>query len=375
MGYSLPVGISLLCSSLCSTVEAQPLAVASPGKYLSLEGESLADGFGYLSNYRHMLFDGELRGSAKLFKELRLREDYRDHSFSVGRVWSGVTLDVSTCDFDNVSRTFTANSTSTPSRVFSGVVVWPSVSGLPASKPAPWGGRSGALRFPFANNWVFPGNADICADFVFTGGILASQNTWTSSTGWYQLDGFGTGWRNPSWMVLYGNGCHDSSWSLGGVVVLDSATHGKNDPNPAFRNMHVLQTQSFGTARGRPVVHAVSIRGVTTGMSFPAVTCEKLYLDLTVAAEYLHLAADSRTSMASSPMVKIPFNPLVVGAELWAQAAWHDSKTNALLLSKASRTAIVDLPRVYRRASLLRTPAGIVGPDRTTSFNPILLWR
>jgi hypothetical protein len=63
---------------------------------------------------------------------------------------------------------------------------------LPASKPAPWGGRSGALRFPFANNWVFPGNADICADFVFTGGILASQNTWTSSTGWYQLDGFGT---------------------------------------------------------------------------------------------------------------------------------------------------------------------------------------
>ena len=228
---------------------------------------------------------------------------------------------------------------------------------------------------PFSNSWAFPGRTDACLDFGFAGGTLASRRAWSATSGWYQLDGYGTGWRNPSWMVLYGNGCRDTSWSLGGVLVLDSATHGVTDPNPSFRNMHVLRTQSFGTARGRPVVHAVSVRGTTTGVMFPSVTCENLYLDLTVTAEYLYLSADSRTSMASSPLVTIPFNPLAVGAELWGQAAWHDSQTNELMLSKASRTAIVDLPRSYRRVAILGTPNGTTGPDKDPSFNPILIWK
>jgi hypothetical protein len=376
MKVSLLLGFSGLgFSSLGSIVGAQSLPVASPGSYLSHEGESCADGFGYLAAYRHMMFDGEIRGRARILKEIRLREDYRNHNFSVGRIWSSVTLDVSTCDLDKASATFTANPTSTPARMFSGLVVWPSLGGIPNRLPATFGGRTGALRFPFSSGWVFSGTTDVCLDFVFTGGVLASQNAWTKTSGWYQLDGYGRGWRNPSWMVLYGDGCRDSSWSLGGVVVLDSATHGPGDPRPTFRNKHVLRSQSFGTARARPVVHAVSVRGTTTGVVFPGLTCEKLFLDLSTPTQYLHLIADVRSSFASSPLVMIPFNPLAVGAELWAQAAWRDSQTNRLRLSRASRTAIVGLPRRYRRAALLGTANGTTGPVADPSFNPILLWK
>ena len=371
MRVSCSIGISVLGCALA----AQSVTVSSPYRFGTIEGESWADEFGHQPSYRHMLFDGELGGRVMTIKSVRLREDYRDQYASIGRSWNRITLDLSTCDFSKRNRVFSQNPTSTPTRVFSSGVVWPTIQGRPATVPTAWTGRNGALRFPFSRGWSYTGTTDVCLDFQFAGGVLATRGSWSGGQGRYQLDSFGTGWRNGAWMLTYGRGCRDSSWSLGGVIVVDSATHGSLDPNPSFRNRHVFQTQSFATARGKPVVHAIGIGGHPVGVTCPGVTCEKLFDDLSLPIVFLSFVADGQTSMARSPFVTAPYSPAVVGAEVWGQAAWADSANGALRLSKAARTTIVDLPRVYRRSALVGLPTGTVGPTGDSAFNPILNWR
>ena len=182
--------------------------------------------FGEWQAARLMFFDGEMRTSVMVMKEVAARHDYRDydnhnhnHNNGQGRTWSKVTLAISTCDITKINQNFSLNPTTTPSKVFDASVTFPTMSGYPSSMPAPW-----ALRFPFSIPWLNNGTADICLDFDFNGGMLANGRSW--STGWYQTyytDAFNGGDRSTGNYTVMGTGCTDSasSFPASGIVFTD----------------------------------------------------------------------------------------------------------------------------------------------------------
>ncbi len=86
-----------------------------------------------------MLFDGELRNAAIGIKEIAFRDDYYAHTLhtGMGRSWSQVTIDMAMCDTANLSSIFANNAKSLPTRVFSGALAWPTLTGHPTMLPGP----------------------------------------------------------------------------------------------------------------------------------------------------------------------------------------------------------------------------------------------
>ncbi len=362
------------------------LQSTSPKDFLSKEGEGIAQWFGAYSNGRIMMFDGEHRNSSFQIKEVALRLDYTQHygTTTAARKWTNVTLDVSPCDLTQLSTTFSQNPTATPNRVFGAAVSWPLGSGLPATFPAPWGGATGALRFPFQKPWSYSGKADICLDFDFNGGTI-SNSAWKTEAFTYQLDGYVTG-TNFSLGTPFslgnggtgsGPGCADSGQSnIRGFVVPILTTFGPTYLIASKRNMHELRIEVYGTAPSRPVVSAVSLGGSTSGTVFPGVSCNNLYIDPSQPTFYGLLTADSSgITFQSFPLY--PYTPAATGARLWFQAAWNDSNTGLLKLSRAAWNSVPRQGRSYARSTVhqpdpTKKKQSGNGPTQDPLWNPIL---
>ena len=146
-------------------------SVKAPPGFGSIEGAGNYFDFGSWANGRLMLLDGEMRGSARALKAVELRLDHRRYvNGAQGRWWRNLAIDVSHCDIDKASATFSQNPVTTPTRVFSASVALPTQRGLPAELPAAWGGPKGRMRYPFRSAFPYDGKRDLCMDADFTGG-------------------------------------------------------------------------------------------------------------------------------------------------------------------------------------------------------------
>ena len=344
---------AIFCSflTLCVAVPAQ---VTSPSGYDTLEATLSCRAFGGYSNGRQMYLDGEVRGTAMVIKDLSFRVDYRDHTAvtGYGRSWSRVTLDIANADISTASLTFSQNQLTTPTRVFQGKVTWPPLAGLPLADPPPWGGPNGELRFGFRSPWRYDGRTDLSLDFDFAGGTLGNNYAWHPlyfrqyylDSYPYKSTSFAVNMGRP---VLYGKGdvnggCVDAASTLprGGYVVMYSDTREYFGTNPA--QQFFFYTRTHWTAPSQPVVHAVALAGVPLGVTLPGVTCNKLYLDMSVPRVIYHGTADTRGDFLNR-IGSMPYIGSWVGLELWAQGAWLDSSTLELLLTRAAMNRVMRL--------------------------------
>ncbi|MCB9869216.1 MAG: hypothetical protein H6837_05110 [Planctomycetes bacterium] len=355
----------LLVSLLLAAASTAQVDVCTPSGYLSTEGEWYAYRLGAYPEARYMRVDGELRGAPRLIDEIAHRFDYRSHSTStaMGRTFTNVSLRVAHCDFDKLTRTFAAVPTTTPALVFSQNVTWPSVTGRPLTNPAMWASTNGSLRFPFKQGFVYTGAADLCLDFDFSGGTLANNSAWGTSTArTYYLDGYPSRYYNYGSLTVYGLagtnvGCVDSGTAnnIGGLGYVYAYLYGPNYATTSYRNLYRIYSYSYYTATGKPLVWGLSLGGKPDGVGFPGVSCNKLFLDLskpTVTGSY----TTSTTSTSTFYEIAwVPYGASLVGIELWWQGAWLESTTNQLMFTRAARSELPPLPvKTYRQATLLQ---------------------
>jgi hypothetical protein len=380
------VAALLCCTTLmvCADTAAQSYA-SSPRGLLSTEGDVESYLFGAYPDARHMLFDGELRNSALLLREVALRDDFRPNTTtsSMGRRWSDVKLSIGECDMNSVFPTFSQNSI-TPTRVFSGTVAWPTNTGVPTTLPTNW-----TKKFPFSTTWPYSGSRDICLDFDFNGGVLANNAAWATNKIYnYYLDAFPSATANVAPQTHYGKalrqGCIDSGGAQGATNFLNCTAYGDNHHDPKLRGKYRLYTFSYFTAQGRPVANVVNFVGIPGGFPFSGITCNLLYLDIRrFLLVNVSLAAPRPGAWSGyvypswTPDGIVPINPAWTGLEMWAQAMFDDSKTTGTKLSRATMIRIPQKPRVVHRSALVQTHAKNkrsfgYGPYTAPKHNPIL---
>jgi hypothetical protein len=357
----------------------------SPPDLLTKEGPGVADGFGTYPASRLMLFDGELQGKAGAINEVALRGN--DQSYTalngMGRSWSNVTLDVADCDMAKLTNTYSQNPTSTPSRVFSGGIAFPTRTGAPLVRPDLFGSVTGHMKFPFTSAWVYSGTQSICLDFDFTGGTLANSAPWSGAQNIaYSLDGYVVGATSASGQEsVYGKslqqgGCQDTgaNFGFGAYVSVSATTYSLSAPqNPG---QIVFRVTSLFTAPNKPVIHAYNISGSVNGNPFPGVACNQLFVALDPLTLFMtRIAPGPSTYALVNYDVVVPFDVRLKGVPVWMQGAFSDSKSGSLLLTNASRNIVADIPRSVLRRTLYSSTSRATlgtGPTDGADWNPVL---
>lgn len=357
---------------------------ASPDGLLNREGGARAFYLGAYSSSRSMLLDDELRGKAGSIKQVAFRVDYWPHGYipEVGRSWNKVTLKISDCDLSRSSATFSNNPTSTPSLVFSGRTAWPALKGYPSTQPAKFGHTNGSLLFPFRTVWAYRGSTDICLDFDFDGGALANNSPWPASAERpYFLDGYFIRPTSYSgWPRMLGqsvnSGCVDTGAynGLAGFANLLATTYSLSSPINAGKS--VLHVSTIFTAANRPVTIALSSGGFPAGVTFPGVTCNKLYVDMSKPSFVTVKQPRGPYALTRFDLASFDYLPGLVGVPMYLQAAWNDSTTGAVLLTNGVHNAIPRIPRAHLRRCVF---THVVANKNTTGtlfaraeYNPVL---
>jgi len=373
---------------------AQVKTTSSPPGY-ETKGQVASASWGYrlgqYSNERFQAADGQFRKSILAVTEISYRLDAgRNYgtgtSGGVGKTWTNVTLHMSECDYDKVTNTFSTNAVTTPQKVFDAKVVWLPQVGVPSGDPVAWG--SHGHKFPFTSTWVYTGIKDILLDYVFTGGTLANNATWTGSTSKrYYLDGFTSPNFNVGLQIEYpGGGSQAASYALTTPPnCMDSALSKANQAarndiqgifvynadRASYPNKVRLSWRSFYTAPGAPVIKALGVAGIPTGVNITAM-CNRLYLDTT--KPYLlfpdKASATSSTAASGFTTLSATFDKSFGGASLWFQCAWDDSKTKFFSLTTATNRIVPlgappDGPR--RKALYASNPTATTGSGPTTN--------
>lgn len=370
--------------ALCTASFGQTTYMSSPPGYLSTEGEDRAYIMFEWSNARTMFLDGEMRNNVIFIKDTAFRYDYRNYSTGIGqgRTWSNVTLDISLCDYSNPSFTFSQNPTATPTRVFSSSMTLPTQTGFPSTKPAKF-----TMSFPFSAAWLYNGNEDICLDYDFNGGVMANNASWSTSWYWsYFLDAPSAGTRVRGVFSVIGTGCTDSGQSYPAQCWVTSYVHNsKYTGNTSLQDKYRVYTRTRYTPQNQPVIHAITPFGSKTGTSFPGVTCEKIYLDLSQYFLTIPLVGNGSTPVYGPDFI-FPYQKSLEGVKLYAQAAFPDSSTNALKFTYAEDSILPAYPRVFKRGCLWQTNTALKattaiqmmngsplqGPVEDATHNPII---
>lgn len=350
----LATSLLVLCANLVGQTSSSP-----PG-FLTKEGQSAAYIFGEYPQPRIMMFDGEMRNRVIVMKEVGFRYDDRDYKYYNGaaRSWTNISLDVSYCDYTKLDTVFTNNPTSTPSRVFSASMSWPGILGFPANKPA----KFDKIKFPFSSIWVYNGAEDICLDWDFVGGTLANNRTWSNTRyETYYLDAPLAGTEGTGKYTKYGTGCIDSSHGTNPATtwVYTKVYNNNFAATSSYRNKYRVYTQTRYTAKGKPVIVALTIGGVKAGISFPGINCEKVYLNLTTSPLVLvplvaGTGSDARVYMPR-PGFLFPYSKGLEGLAFWAQSVWDDSVTGQLKVSQAEESLLPPMPPDYKRQTIFQT--------------------
>lgn len=346
---TVAVAIGLACPAFG---QASPAFTTPPG-YLTTEGTQLggtsttgyAYYFGGYSDGRFQQADGEIKAlGVQILNSVGYRLDYLSHSSTTGggRSWSNVTLSLADCDFTKVTNNFGNNALSTPMVVHNAAVSWPTQTGNPSSRPAPW---DKMLQFPFKGVYPYTARADLLLDFAFQGGTLANALTWgTNSLRTYYLDGF-------YWVtaVTFGrnvyrtnsNTCNDSAWTH--TTYASSAVQVGLYSKLSTSYPDTAQLQVFGnaTAPNAPIIKAFNLMGLAPlGVGIPiGANCNNLMIE-TKNAVFQTYTTDG--SGNHNPWTYIKLGSLAKAqtygtAEIWCQGAWTDSKTGAFSLTSCER--------------------------------------
>ena len=336
--------------ALCAPVLAQGFITTPPGGLKEEGRQHTVGGFGWFKDARIQQADNSHTGGrAYSLTRIAFRLDYRKHNTStaMGRTWTRVTLDIAeTTNYSNFSRTWTKNITTTPTKVFDSRVTWPSQVGFPAQKPSVWDGASGRLGFPFKKPWVYSGKSAILMEYFFRGGRLANKAAfWTGhKIAGYYLDSeilitgrkFGTSLQLPAVAIT----CGDSAFAPN-VPVFTSGYSQRYGPKAnvvTLRNKLLVAHYSQFTAPSAQVVHAFGLGGSTTGVNIGA-KCYRLHVDFQKPVVLIPLRTDS-VGRSGIMAWSVPWDGAFARLDVYLQAAWADSKSNAFSLARAMRLTL-----------------------------------
>ena len=311
-----------------------------------------------------------------------LRGDLRGSSpqIELRRLAAGQT------NFETMSQTFTANIGNSPTIVFSSKWSWPTQSGIPLLRPDAWGSVGGRLRVPFSKPWAYSGKNSILADYSFRGGTLANAATWNTRTPGYYLDGedlhrdYRYGSIDVIPELMQRRQCADSAFAprTAATAGAGAIAYGRSSPMIALRGKLEFGHYSFWTAPGALVIHALGLAGSTKGVDIGA-GCNRLYVDIGQPTVYVPLQTGTSAGLCKMKYV-VPFIQPFSGVDIYVQAAWADSRTNAFKLTSAVRTALpIGLPpdrltykSLYQNGATKMTG---IGPYSDGYVFPYTLWR
>ncbi|MCB9870693.1 MAG: hypothetical protein H6837_12615 [Planctomycetes bacterium] len=389
--HTISIAVALLVSG--SLTPAQSVVATPAGLRLeTTEGDDqLAMGwhfgqartFGSWADSRHQYCDAELAtGQPRVLRAFGFRHDYTnfDATTGNGRSWTQVTLSINELDYSAMSATF-ANNRVAPTAVFGAPVSWPTLSGLPATKPAPF---HPALIFPFAVPFLYGGNKAILTDWVFRGGTLAS-GVWGTQSVWYALDGV-TCLDNMSTAAdLHppDNGCNDPAAGSGLGARMESAFLQFSKAHASSPDQVVIPVTSWFTAPGAAVIQGIGLGGSPTGVSIGA-DCNNLLLDFR-SRVFLHPTQASYAPGAPSPtlILRAPRNQVTLGLDVWLQAAWTRTSSNRLALTRAARVrapagfGLTDVPprkRILFVSTSVNSPTGTLTTEIDTAQHPVCFY-
>jgi hypothetical protein len=343
--FSIAATIFALC---CSSFAQAPRYQTTPTGFLSTEGGSWST-FGNYKALHTQIIDGTLGSSLLLIRGFALRHDYRPYNsfYGGGRRWSNVKIDLSKSDFSKKSTTFTLNQTSTPTRMFSAAVSFPTISGYPTTKPAKW-----LLNFPFTSVYLRLPPDDVCMDFRFSGGTLTNRGTWGNFS-FYAADAVTPSQTaaafNFSRSTGLGGGCRDSGNTNAAALSSFSYTYGDKFTKPAAfaGNTRIYQLGSnFGPSAR--VLTVLGFRANVAGVAFPGVSCNKIHVDLGFPFALLSQTANVRGSLLPTLFFTgfngVKHNAAWTGLKVVTQAAWDDTRNKNLLISNAAVNSILTKP-------------------------------
>lgn len=396
-GYSStePMSSPLLLPAF-AIATAFPLTaqIVSPPMLNSTEGGGYCDRFGAWPEVRSQLLDGENRGAARILSGIEWRLDARSHSpqtTAAGRGFAQLTLEIGTTDLANATNDFATNRRTPLTQVFQGAIQWPDQFGTPPTRPAAWGGPSGALRVPFSTSWNDPGTGDLLTEWSFVGGTLDNRAPWTHPVGyWVDSDRdpslpFGVASRLLPPIRLNNNSpgvlgrCNDSVFgtlNTGSYARIAAEVYGPGATNPAWRRRAILRSTSAFTAPGAPVVHSWAFAANRAGIDL-GLGCNRLhtagfslFFTLPVPA-----ASGNPTGFVTSPTIVADWNIALSTLNIVLQAGWADSVTGQLRLSQAHEITLPENhpPAGPNRAAVYQ-PAGsaVLGPEFSNRWNPVL---
>jgi hypothetical protein len=366
--------IAISVAALCGVASAQSMAVSPDPIFSRSEGAGTVRTFGAYAAGRYQFIDGNHRGSSSILKELCFRHDHRNYDVTtgMGRSWTGVQVRVFQGELSTFNSTFSTNSSTVPTLVFSNSVSWPIVLGASDPLPNMW-----RIAFPFSTNYAYGGNLDIGTDLTFEGGSLANSASWSGSTRHsYYLDSFFVGSFASGSNVILGHtngGCVDggSSTTNGASVKLDMATYGPNMANVVFRNKYFILATGQNFAKNSTMMLALAFRAVVTGVPV-GIPCNSLYLNPAVTWFLYPQATNSVGAMSpfafglSAGLTN--YNPAWAGFNLVLQGAWTDSQNGRLKLSSASRNSFSALPLPNTAAVRMKTAYDYNAANATATF-------
>ena len=324
-------------------------AVYSPSAvYANSEGAGASYLFGSYSAARHQIADANQRGKSMVLTGLGLRLDHRNYDISdgMGRAWKDVSLRLSQCDLQAFGPTFSANATSTPQQIFNGSLRWPIQLDVPDLTPAAW-----SLTIPFSAGYAYAGNADLLMDFVFDGGVLDNNLSWTGTDiRPYALDSFEVGqtaWGPMARLGKANGGCVDSATGSAAGATLELAvnTYGAQHPLVFLRDRYHVEVVGRHFAPSASVLMVLSLRPIRAGISYPGVSCNQLHFDPT-RSWYLYPAVSNAVGGIPAfgfgiPQGLIHYSSQWHGVSLGVQAVWSDSVSSALKFSAGARNSFV----------------------------------
>lgn len=370
------------CPLLLSSLGLAQSHVTSPNGFVHIEGDSHSSLLGGYHEGRYMFCDGAHRGTAMTLKATTYRPSNFVYTASngTGRSWTSVKIHASEGDFDTFDRTFSTNSTTTPTAVFSAAVSWPTRSGKPSALPGNWD-----LAFPFATNWSYTGNGDICLDYEFTGGTLANSAAWTSFRSYYvDANTFATSATVSSAQLGASGsnqGCNDRGVNhLYGARVNSQCTiYNQQYSSARYRDRIRLTQSGSHFAISRPTITVLGFRSIPNGVPFPGVTCNKLHIDTALPTlmflQMTNTSGNLATLTFGAGSYGFPMPSGLSGVELVTQAAWSDSQNGRLLMSSAAALTVPEMPEIQRRSAIytprLTSTTGY-GPYTSHGHNPIV---
>ncbi len=383
--------LSLLPIALCVPLMAQTGTV--PPGYDSTESSG-STAYSYLlaryANMRAQVANADLTGKgAKVLTEISFRQDGSVSSSSgVARTFTQVTLMMAETKMSSLSSTWALNFLTTPTTVYSAKHSFPDITKQPSGAPNPW--DNGGLRFPFTSRFAYTGSNDLLLDMTMLGGSLANSAAWgTTSTGsspsfTYYLDGrsiitsaggslFSAGLTTSTCPTVNDS---SSTATTGPNSYFWHWSYAKDTGNPTTSNkmQYYFQVSSFPPSI--PVIQGVSLNGTRshTDPNFPVIPglgCQNLLIDLKLLVTVNSFTTSSGGSANTNPSNYIPFVQKAVGAHVYTQSIWDDTKNSNAHLSRVSDTTIQPQPAPADFSGKIAYRYGpSTGVIPSTSFTP-----